>query len=34
MLVREDEGWASTVSPAFVDHFGEALVEELELEIR
>ncbi|MCG6656667.1 FAD:protein FMN transferase [Halomonas campisalis] len=34
MLIREEDGWSSAVSPAFVDFFGESLVEELELEIR
>ncbi|MFY0991605.1 FAD:protein FMN transferase [Halomonas sp. C05BenzN] len=34
MIVREEEGtWSSRVSPAFVDAFGEALVEELGLEV-
>jgi thiamine biosynthesis lipoprotein len=28
MLVRENDGWSSLVSPAFVDHFGAALVED------
>ncbi|PXX96561.1 FAD:protein FMN transferase [Halomonas sp. LBP4] len=34
MIVREDEGWSSRVSPGFVETFGEALVEELGLEVR
>lgn len=29
MLVRQDEGWASLASPAFVDHFGRETVDEL-----
>lgn len=29
MLVRENEGWSSIVTPAFVDHFGAALVKEM-----
>ncbi len=34
MIVREEgDGWTSRVSPAFVDVFGEALVEELGLEV-
>ena len=34
MIVREDEGWSSRVSPGFVATFGEALTEELGLEVR
>lgn len=34
MIVREDEGWSSRVSPGFVEIFGEALTEELGLEVR
>ncbi|TFH87530.1 FAD:protein FMN transferase [Billgrantia azerbaijanica] len=34
MLVRRGEGWESWVSPAFVDTFGEALVDELAVEVR
>ncbi|WP_250148112.1 FAD:protein FMN transferase [Halomonas jincaotanensis] len=34
MIVRDDDGgWLSRVSPAFVTHFGEALVEEEDLEV-
>lgn len=33
MLVREDDGWSSVVTPAFVDHFGTSLVEELGLRV-
>jgi len=34
MLVRRGDGWESWVSPAFVDTFGEALVERLAVEVR
>ncbi|WP_104203113.1 FAD:protein FMN transferase [Billgrantia saliphila] len=34
MLVREDNGWNSMASPAFVEYFGESLAEEMELEVR
>lgn len=34
MLVRRGEAWESWVSPAFVDTFGAALVEELALDVR
>ncbi|MGP9631962.1 FAD:protein FMN transferase [Halomonas sp. AOP43-A1-21] len=32
MLIREGDHWQSIVSPAFVDYFGEALVDELGIE--
>ncbi|MBA2777827.1 FAD:protein FMN transferase [Billgrantia kenyensis] len=34
LLVREDEGWSSLASPAFADHFGGELIEEMGLEVR
>jgi FAD:protein FMN transferase len=34
MLVRDADGWSSQASPAFVDHFGESLVDELDLDVR
>ncbi|MBB3184579.1 thiamine biosynthesis lipoprotein [Halomonas fontilapidosi] len=33
MLVRQDEGWRSLVSPAFVDHFGREVVDTLEVTV-
>lgn len=32
MIIREDDGWTSRVTPAFVERFGQARVEELGLE--
>ena len=32
MIIREDDGWTTRVTPAFVEQFGAARVEELELE--
>ncbi|PMR74730.1 FAD:protein FMN transferase [Billgrantia endophytica] len=34
ILIREDTGWTSVVSPAFADHFGESVMEELGLEVQ
>lgn len=34
MIVREDDGWSSRVTPGFVELFDESLVEELGLEIQ
>ncbi|MFW6346173.1 MAG: FAD:protein FMN transferase [Halomonas sp.] len=32
MIVRQDEGWSSRASPAFVERFGESLLDELGIE--
>ncbi|MCC5882844.1 MAG: FAD:protein FMN transferase [Halomonas sp.] len=34
LLVRDDEGWSSLASPAFADHFGGELSDEMGLEVR
>ncbi|TDB02170.1 FAD:protein FMN transferase [Halomonas marinisediminis] len=33
MILRQEEGWTSRVTPAFVEQFGKARVEELGLEV-
>lgn len=33
MLVRQEEGWTSRASPAFVDHFGSDIVDQLDLSV-